>query len=186
MMPCRAWKPSFTGNTWSLLSAIRASWEHSRHRNTHRDKPVSEMDMENLGKLLFVGPYLLLESQRTWGLHWAQGPHQRALGNDELPDPLEQAQRGGTSFSICFNTFLLRSRVKIARWMNIWPGLMYLWIWGQAIGSFFSHSPKFLLATLFKSNRLKLQFKAIVKINSDFVFGQDQWTWNPTFTPNCS
>lgn len=54
--------------------------------------------------------------------------------------------------------------------MNIWPGLVYLWIWGQAIGSFFSHSPKFLLATVFEPNKL-------ASFQSNFKNKFKLWCW---------
>lgn len=72
---------------------------------------------------------------RGLGLHW------KVLSNNELTSDLSGAGlEGGSSFYICFNTFLLGAEVRLLCEMNIWPGLMYLWIWGQAIGSFFSHS----------------------------------------------
>lgn len=43
-MPWRAWKPSFTGNTWSLLSAIRANWEQT-------DKQVQRRVRHGCGRL---------------------------------------------------------------------------------------------------------------------------------------
>lgn len=63
---------------------------------------------------------------------------------------------------------------------------MYLWIWGQAIGSFFSHSLRFLLATVFESNRLRFPFRVTSKINISFGTGRGQWIEPLNFCPNCS
>lgn len=81
---------------------------------------------------------------------------------DSLIDPV---------FTFVLILFFLGAEVRLPSQMNIWPELMYLWIWGQAIGSFFSHSPKFLLATVFESNQLKFPFRVTSKINSGFGVG---------------
>lgn len=63
---------------------------------------------------------------------------------------------------------------------------MYLWIWGQAIGSFLSHSTTFLLATVFESNRLRFPFRATLKINSSLGVGWGQWMGTLILDPSCS
>ena len=80
----------------------------------------------------------------------------------------------------------LGAGVSLRSEMNIWPGLMYLWIWGLAIGSFSSHSTTFLLATVFESNRLRFPFRATLKINSSFGVGWGQWMGTLISDPSCS
>ena len=129
------------------------------------------------------GLHLLLEPRGPWGFAWAQGPQWKALRHNELTSGLSgMACRVGSSSYICFNTCLFGSRGKISQLENIWLGLMYLWIWGQAIGSFLSHSTTFLLATGFESNRLKFPFRVTLKISSSFGVGWGQWMGPSSFT----
>lgn len=99
---------------------------------------------------------------------------------------LEQPWRVGSSFYICFSTFLLGNRGKIAQldehlaWVDVFMHL------GQAVGSFFSHSLKFLLATVFEPNRLRFPFRATLKINGSFGVGRGQRMEPLTFRPSCS
>lgn len=126
-MPCRAWKPSFTGNTWSLLSAIRASWGHSKR--TRRCVRLARGELRKATGSR--GLHLLLKPTGTWGLAWAQGPHWEALSHNEISRglTLERVRRVGSSFYICFNTCLLGTSGKIAQldehlaWVDVFMDL---------------------------------------------------------------
>lgn len=85
--------------------------------------------MENWGKPLDPEGSITFRTQRTWGLG-TQGLTEKPSVIMSLPEAsLEQAQGVGSSVHICFNTFLLGSRGKIAQpdehlaWVDVFMDL---------------------------------------------------------------